>query len=85
MPYKPTGRPPGRPKKASETRSEASVAPVESVPVHEAAPRLSPPPHGLEHAADPRNGELCKLCYPDGWQPGWTGIGCKHGSYFRRL
>lgn len=31
----------------------------------------------------PGTGALCRLCYPDGWPAGATGLGCKHGSWTR--
>lgn len=77
MPYKPTGKPPGRPPKAKPV--------VEAPPVHPATPPLSPPPFGREMAFHMSLGELCAECFPDGWQPGWTGIGCPHGSWVRRI
>lgn len=85
MPYKPTGKPPGRPPKARPAAPDGREAGVASRPVHPATPVLVPPPAGREMAFHLSLGELCAECFPDGWQPGWTGIGCPHGSWVRRI
>lgn len=75
MPYKPTGKPPGRPRKVIETpaviedRDELDGdEPQEDIARITVAPGL---------------GGLCGHCYPDGWPAGATGLGCLHGSWTR--
>lgn len=76
MPYKPTGRPPGRPK--AITPADPENAPE---PYRRAVQRVSK----AEGWLGPQPAHLCEDCYPDGWPEGYTGLGCPHGIWTRRL
>lgn len=82
MTYKPTGKPPGRPRKDGE--------PAGSVPKHarDEAPD-APGRHELHVVVGQyvpfEMGPCCPVCHPDGWPAGWTGYGCQHGIWARRI
>lgn len=90
MPYEPTGRPPGRPRKDGLPKAnEVSPPPVKpSViqppparpPAAKIAGQLTNAPQGIV-AGGPF--PICTKCYPDGWPKGATGLGCPHGIWSR--
>lgn len=76
MTYKPTGNPPGRPRKDG--------TPAQPKP----PPEVGYPNMSLYRPWDTRNeaafdGKLCEKCWPDGL-PKWTVVGCKHGTWFNK-
>jgi hypothetical protein len=77
--YKPTGKPPGRPRKDGtppKPKAEPKAEPKEAerqlvvVPGQERPYNVAP---------------ACPACHPDGWPEGWTGYGCQHGIWARRV
>jgi hypothetical protein len=87
MPYKPTGKPPGRPKKPQADPPAADDGQALTTAQAPAQRVLGPfpPLPGREHAEHKATGELCLPCYPDGWPDMVTGLGCPHGTWTRRL
>ncbi len=84
MPYKPTGRPPGRPRK-NPLPEPKPVRQVEPVKTHPPMGAIRVPAAGLEGTELKALGELCAECWPDGWPDMVTGLGCPHGTWARRL
>lgn len=79
MAYKPTGNPPGRPRSdGAPPQPKAKVAkPAEPRKgIGEVIPGQDRP--FMEAPA-------CPTCHPDGWPAGWTGYGCEHGIWARRV
>src|SRR5262249_14648387 len=76
--YKPTGNPPGRPRKDGEA---PKPKPAKQAPAaHENVRQDSPAQHRPFEAAP-----CCLKCHPDGWPEGWTAYGCEHGIWARRV
>lgn len=90
MPYQPTGRPTGRPRKdglpAGSTKPDKPAKPDKPVEPEEPAPFRRVPDHPLNApAGTPKPGPfaICGTCYPAGWPKGATGLGCSHGIWAR--
>jgi hypothetical protein len=92
MPYKPTGRPPGRPKKIPRStplpQQPAKPEPVIPEIITPASVQLDEEaavtePRSVPLVVAPGIGGLCGDCYPEGWPDGATGLGCQHGSWTR--
>lgn len=78
MPYKPTGQPPGRPRKDGLPAGGFKPKPELPKPEIKAEAKRVLPPHG-----SPVPYRICFACYPDGWPHGATGLACEHGIWSR--
>lgn len=83
MPYKPTGRPAGRPAKPKQTEGPVKFDPPAVHPPTQTA--VVPPEPGREGTERAADGTLCAECFPAGWPYGATGLGCPHGAWTRRV
>lgn len=78
MPYKPTGRPAGRPRKDGlppQPRQQETPRETEHFPN---APRNRP----WDTRDMSKSGKLCEVCFPDGLGDRWHSVGCPHGVWF---
>ena len=89
MPYQPTGRPPGRPKAAPKHAAPSTDAPLVLCPCGCGA-FTEAPLEAIRQDTTRSNvpfelAPCCPACNPDGWPEGFTGYGCEHGIWARRI
>lgn len=75
MTYQATGRPAGRPRKDGEPPKPRPK------PAKDERKLVVVPAEERPYTVAP----CCLECHPDGWPAGWTGYGCPHGVWARRL
>ena len=85
--YVPTGRPPGRPRKDGQPKSNENPDGTPKPKTVKARPdtaKVAGHPEGVP-AGHPKLGvfPICKNCHPDGWPEGWSGTSCPHGTWAR--
>jgi hypothetical protein len=88
MAYKPTGNPAGRPPKhaAPETSLEPLVLRPCGCGAYTTAPVLEAVQQAGTRSEMPFDtAPCCPVCHPDGWPAGYTGYGCQHGIWARRI
>jgi hypothetical protein len=73
--YKATGKPPGRPRKDGEPPKPKAAK--QEIPRQLVVTPGQERPYNLAPA--------CPVCHPDGWPEDWTGYGCEHGIFARRV
>ncbi len=76
MAYQATGKPAGRPRKDGTPPKPAKQEPAKA----HANVRQEPAQHRPFSLAP-----CCPECHPSGWPEGWTGYGCPHGIWARRI
>lgn len=87
--YKPTGRPPGRPRKDGLPKANENPDGTPKVrgpfqPYRPPTAKVAGHPENVPQG-HPKPGPfpICSECHPSGWPKGWTAAPCEHGVFAR--